>query len=89
MYGAKNASRMLIGFSTTFTIEYWQGAGAPPAAGASITMAVYYQMSGSDAVRAAGLGLVDSVRNRYLRERAGIGPTPLAILGSASFIVGS
>jgi hypothetical protein len=75
------------GFSATFTVEYWAGTGTAPAAGASINVTAYYVIPPSEAASAATAGLVDGVRNRFLQERLGVGPTQMAVLGSASFVV--
>lgn len=77
------------GFAATLTVQYWAGDGAPPAAGASLTVTAQYLIPSAAAAAAANAGLIDGVRSRYLQQALRIGPTPTAVLGAVSFIVGS
>jgi hypothetical protein len=77
------------GFSTSLLIECWGGPGQPPAPGSSITVTVDYLVPNNQLAQAAGLGLINSSRNRSLQQKVGVGPQPVAMLGAASFVVAS
>jgi len=75
------------GFSTSLLIECWNGPGQTPAPGSSITVTADYLVPNNQLAQAAGLGLINSSRNRSLHQTVGVGPQAVAMLGAASFVV--
>jgi hypothetical protein len=75
------------GLSTSLALQFWQ-TGNAPAAGATVTFSADYVVPDSQLAEAGSRALVHARRSRFLAEQAGIGPTAMAPLGSATFIVG-
>jgi hypothetical protein len=74
------------GMSTSLALQYWQ-TGNAPASGATVTLSADYVVPDSKVAEAGARALVHPRRSRFLAERAGIGPTAMAPLGSATFTV--
>jgi len=77
------------GFSASLAVQFWAGSGAAPSPGAALNVGAAYVVPPQSLAEAAGRALVDGRLSSRLSALPGIGPTPMATLGGASFILAS